>query len=1012
MPWRVAVVALALVGAVPLPAHGQALWGTVALPGGAKAARISLNLGAGSERPDALWLLDFVERYTALSNGEIGAVSDRYFRFMASVSSVFREASAGCRLPRPGSARADVDQARECLVWLGLRLRERDGALVCEPDASNDGEERRGWLAAAGIDAIVLASEVNAGRVVRAALEDSELPLPLPAYWRDVVFSGDRPAIASITLEARTALLYRALFSLDDDTLEHFAKRPALLGMLTLEMPGTFAMFGRSVRVSGGAIRLPGGDPAARTWARLVGVPPALVDDFILELLRRDDGRLAYFYDAVARLDPAHQRFVLDGASGEGASDPLVDRVYGVFKSFDPSWRTSLQPFQLREFDPAIAVAFVGVQSDGTIGPAWWPSLLERVTGSSDWPDRPEQTLGRLRDGRADAAWFLHWVFDRPAEARSRFELARHLQRRFPDAPLDLAPALEIALRTRHELPALSLALERMDVRDPALIGRLGRVARDLTASGPPHRVLPVLARWQSAFGVMEQAHRLGGIAPDVLAGLVGSLADETPAKASDADGIVAAWVVEHLLPALSGAVEPRGEMEWIEAALRPAAAAPHLATWEGLSYQLDRWTPATRAIGDIRAARPGPELADLVSVQEARRRLEAGVSSLEAIADLAGDFEALGRRLADFGGGPAGAFDSADDSRVIAGNLRRITAPRDVDRAAREIPRVIRLTDTIADVVLPPLLYAMAAAPTSQPAALYGDTWTRHVMDRPPPGGVRPWAALAWEVPSIASAGGAGTGVRGSYVALDAALADAQLPNAPSDELLAPAVMFERDRLALVESLLLRRPEADTGDLAVDPVAAIARGRARVAGWTTTAPFRAAVRQALQSAGVSELRVNLILWIAGRHPEALGEWIRITDYYWLGGGPALPAAWGVAGRAIDGCLCFEPLGVEWVPWLRDRGASGLAGAFVTDMPLRLAELLRELQLPATLVPFLLPNAVREWIARTWQIMPTDALALGAFPASLPSGRIDDYLLSLVANRFLVAPDGGLPWER
>jgi hypothetical protein len=167
-------------------------------------------------------------------------------------------------------------------------------------------------------------------------------------------------------------------------------------------------------------------------------------------------------------------------------------------------------------------------------------------------------------------------------------------------------------------------------------------------------------------------------------------------------------------------------------------------------------------------------------------------------------------------------------------------------------------------------------------------------------------------------------------------------------------------------------------------------------------------MRQALVAAGAEAWRVNLAMWDDADSPGAAGDWLTITEIYWLGGGRSLPPAWGVAGAVIDGCLCFEPLDAWTNGWFRDRPGSGLAGALVTDVPLRLAEHLDTSGLPVSLMPLLLRGATRDWLSRVWQMLPGDTAPLAVFPRQLPLLRLDDYLLALVADRVLAVPDGGV----
>lgn len=921
---RLRNLALLIAIGVPVQAAGQAgdVWGRLAVPGGVDAARRNLGLRGSDDRPDALLLLDYADRYAALRNRQAAETAARYF------------AGAGAGLGAP------------------------------------------------------------------------TVPLPLPRFWSAFGRAEDGSLLAAIVAREELALLYRGLASLDEETLGYLDGAPALTRQW-LEDFRPFSVFGRSLRIHAGVVVLPGGDAARDVWHRLVPRSPDDPAAFTRELLRRDDGRMAYFFDAVSRLDPLRQAAVLGAGLEAPARDAHVERVYRVFRAFEPIWNARDEPFQMRAFDPAVAVAFTGFRADRTIGPDWWPSLLERVSGSDDWPDRPEQTQRRLNARPADAVWLLDWIFDRPGDARRRFELVRYLQRQFPDSTMEHAFAVETALRTFHEMPALALSLERMGVRDAAAIGALGRAGRQATRSGSAEDALPAVRRLQLAVGWLEQAHRHRPVDEPAVTRLLASLA--VVPQGREGLGGTAGWLIDELLPSLGVRTARASEAAMLEAMLSGSGAGT--VEWEGLTYDLRPDRAALRAASAIRAAQTGPRLDDLVRLVRSGQAIAAPPPSLAATAEVAADIRAslpglrmlVEQRSLDEG--------VLSDLERVARSLERIERERDLDRATREHDRLMWAIDGVTDVVGQQILYALAAAPTARPAMLYADGWRRHVMDARGPTDARPWATLVWQ-PADSSADVEGdAAVHGSLLALDVALAEAQLRDLDDAELLAPPRLAAPDRRAMIEALLLSRPAArEPAGEGRRHAAAIAAGRRFVAGWTgESSP---SMRAALEAAGVDPHRVNLLLHadVAGAAnadaddgaPVPAERWLGVMEIHGLGHGGGLPGWWGAAGRSLDGCLCLQAIEPWQLRWLGDRAGSGFAGAAVMDLSLRLAEHLEAMGLPESLVPWLLRPATREWIDRVWQIVPSDTAALAEFPARLPIERLDAYLLSLVADGVLV----------
>ena len=220
----------------------------------------------------------------------------------------------------------------------------REVAAIGSPDGRLDGmvlldvarrhANSQGGAVVARLDAHL---RVSAGAVEPETL----LPLPLPSFWRTRVFSRQRDGTAAIVSSRRNLLLYHGLMALDDLTLEALAARPGLVDWLlrTPTANGAFATAARSIRVEEGAVRVPGGESARGIWTSLTRRAPSDIDRFLRTLLTADDGRLAWFYDVVAGLPEAQQRFVLGAQLPNADRGGFVRAVYRRFASIDPGWR-------------------------------------------------------------------------------------------------------------------------------------------------------------------------------------------------------------------------------------------------------------------------------------------------------------------------------------------------------------------------------------------------------------------------------------------------------------------------------------------------------------------------------------------------------------------------------------------------------------------------------------------------------------------------------------------------
>ncbi len=840
-------------------------------------------------------------------------------------------------------------------------------------------------------------------RVSTGASEpDTLLPLPLPSFWRTRVFSRQRDGTAALVSSRRNLLLYHGLMALDDRTLEALAARPGLVDWLlrTPTANGAFATAARSIRIDDDAVQVPGGESARGVWTSLTRRAPSDIDRFLRTLLTTDDGRLAWFYDAVAGLPEAQQRFVLGAQLSSADRNAFVRAVYRRFASIDPGWRIEHRPFHRPPFDGTIALMALDVRPDGTAGPDWWPSVFARLTSLRAWPAEADLTARGLPAAAADARWFFDWVFSEPDVARQRFETLRFAQRLFLDAPRDAAPHVEIALRGVMEMPALLFTLERMGVRDPALLALLARTARMATDAGN----LAAIGRWQAALALLEQAHRHAPLPPDRLAELLRSWTTAAPTGRATA-GSLAQWVADVLVPAVAEGVQPEADVE--EAVLDGATGIRRPAPsfeWEGLAYENSPSSAARHSAAAIRAARPGIRIDDLLA-------LRSGWAELDAVSEAAGDPRPAAARLHSAvrtltAPHRAGALDARQLDRLDAALVRvRTSTLNDARRRVADLrPDLLDVADAVVDVAVRSLVYALAVSPTSEPM-LYPDLAARHQLRDPAPAPdapSRPWQQVAWQRP-VSGAGS--SGLVGSYLGVDVELGASQLLRVFSNVTPVPQVIDPADRAALVEALV--SPGEWTETAALRDIDRLAAGRRRVSEWKQRPPERGALAGDLARAGIDAWRANTMAWTVHAVGPAALDLLSIGELFALGADdsdPRAAALWSGSSRPVDGCLCRMPGRIAAPERLRGQHV-GVQAFGPLDGPLRVAELVHQLGVDLAIVPALLPMAMQDWIDRSQPAWTSDVDAFRTWPLLLDAARVDEYLMALLATGRLVAPD-------
>jgi len=982
------------------PASGRDLWGEILLPGSIRQARAAFSLGMPEDRPDGGWLLDYLLR----EHGEsrvLGPTSfEQYVLAFEQARAQQVQWPSGVVLPAADAPPADRRRVEVTLQALGLVLRRRGDQYQAERDPSAGAVERVMALEAVGVDIEDVALKLNSGRAATLSLSQSRLPLPLPDYWTKHVFKQGVPPILSLTRNRSQSLLYVGLLAQDEATLAFLQQRPELVRRLGDEVGSVFASFGRSLRIRNNVVEVPGGEGAIDVWRELVGQPPNDPERFLLTLLGRDDGRLAYFYDTVAHLSPAQQRLVL-GSTVDG-KDRLA-YVRGMarhFASTESQWKIDRLPFHRPAFDAAVALTFVEVLPDGLVGPRWLPAVLERVAAGEAWPTSAERVFGNLPDRSPDGLWMLDWLFEKPIQAQERFALLRFAQRRFGTATRDAVPDVGIALLAARDMPALPKALERMSVTDAAVYRSVAVAAYNLTQSGGADEVIPVLARWQAALGLLEQAQRRRRLSDTDIRSLLESLVTVTPTDRRDAPGAAAAWIIEQLLPALvpDGPVDDL-DRRALRALTSTPAREPVRFNWEGLQYVVDAAETTFRSVIALRQTQHlQPTLTDLVKLHALRRRLER-VAAVDDVGQAAMALKDLDQVFARLGTQGDAAARRVDDLREEARRLDRIRDVRDLTRVSRLVEILRDVLDLETDLTVPPVVYALAVAPTREPAAVYQEAWRAHSLHRPSTQTFGSWIRTAWQSAEVDARPGGGLMLRGALLSIDVVLADARLMRATQIRPMSRRLLLNQERDMLLRYLAYVQADTFPDDAAFE---ALVLGQRQAKSWNTEIPAMRELQDTLRSAKVGDWRAALLAWAAHHADLQLSDWLTPLEVLQLQPATPMPVWWHGPAPSFDGCHCLRRLDVA-PDELRGR-ESGVLIAVLPNLPLRLAEHLRDLDLPPALLPTLLPVAIQDWIDQANQSGPADWESSAGWLRRLSRERVEEYLLALVSTGVIAPP--------
>src|SRR5205807_7932687 len=102
-----------------------------------------------------------------------------------------------------------------------------------------------------------------------------------------------------------------------------------------------------------------------------------------------------------------------------------------------------------------------------------------------------------------------------------------------------------------------------------------------------------------------------------------------------------------------------------------------------------------------------------------------------------------------------------------------------------------------------------------------------------------------------------------------------------------------------------------------------------------------------------------------------------LTELLVLGGGqPAAFDAWGMEMVHVGGCVCSRLLPPGAWPLLSGRPQLGLIAAGLADMHLQVAEMLKELNLPAAPARVILSGAMQDFVDEVRPIAAGDWIGL------------------------------------
>ena len=315
------------------------------------------------------------------------------------------------------------------------------------------------------------------------------------------------------------------------------------------------------------------------------------------------------------------------------------------------------------------------------------------------------------------------------------------------------------------------------------------------------------------------------------------------------------------------------------------------------------------------------------------------------------------------------------------------------------------RAGDALLAGVLASLAYAPHLGDPDGPELLAGDPSARHDF------GLDDLLRDArtenpWRRPQRLVGVAGGWRAAGSMLGLEAGLAVLSLRRLETDGLPPPPGGNDIDRAALAAAVALSNP-FDVSDVERDTLTdAIRRGRAHLSG---VAAHPEALATIARAAGLDEWWRQAFGWAQVHEPDRIATYFSLADLVRIGEAETTPSppidGWGASRMDTEGCLCLRYPGFADRQTFAGRMGTALVVEQFVDLPLRVAEALVQLGLPARLSRSMLALATQDVLDAYRPAYIDDWSAMIAAVRGLSDSRFVDYVAALTARGPLVPDD-------
>jgi hypothetical protein len=373
----------------------------------------------------------------------------------------------------------ESSQTGDLLRVLGYRMRGGCGSEVVLETVNAS----RAFLTIdSGFPISALEQSLRANRPFSYDYHPTEVPVLYgPEYWLSAKEKQSGEFIDTVIGDPALCRLYLGLSKLEPHTAEELRKTTSVQRIRAFSHVLDF--YGGMFDIRDGKAMVPGGARAERAWAELAGIGPDKGGAFIERLISKDDGWLASYYDALARLN--------DGPVQRYLTDPeRLKRFYAAIRGKVTSPGPARPVFRANT-DMLLLTARLRLDGEGRPhipgGIEIWKGLFTDHPHGSKYDGKLTKSAGGWKDS------------DDVLEAL--FGLSR---KAVENEPLKIFMALSDV--DRHRKTPLA----------PATVNRLARAYRDLASQYPIFAEVPELSD-ATMLGYLDTAEALSQIKDQAL---------------------------------------------------------------------------------------------------------------------------------------------------------------------------------------------------------------------------------------------------------------------------------------------------------------------------------------------------------------------------------------------------------------------------------------------------------------------------------------------------------------